>query len=52
MSGFTQSGLLGFTSCKAEEPVDDMELQKKEKEKDEKHIWNLFSENGKIRGTY
>ena len=38
---------LEFFLCKAEQPLQDMKLQ--EKEKDEKHIWKLFQKNLKLK---
>ena len=37
--------LLGFTPCKAEEPLQGMELQEKEAQKRLQHIGNLFRKN-------
>ena len=43
---------LGFTSCKAEQPLQDMELQEKEEKKDQKNIGELFRKNPKINCVY
>ena len=43
---------LGFTPCKAEQPLQGMELKEKEKEKDENHIGELFIKNPKINCVY
>ena len=40
---------LGFNPCKAEQPLQTMELQ--EKEKDEKHLRKRFRKNQTITGV-
>ena len=40
---------MGFTQCKAEQPLWGMELQEKEEEKDEKHSGKLFRKNLQIK---
>ena len=42
---------MGFTSCKAEQPLQGMALQKKE-ENAEKYIGKLFSKKTKIKVAY
>ena len=42
---------LGFTVCKAKQPLQGIELKEKEEEKDEKHLGKLFKENPKIEGV-
>ena len=41
-----------FTPCKAEQPLQDIELQQKEKVKDQKHAAKLIRKNPKTRGAY
>ena len=41
-----------FTSYKAEQPIQDMVLQEKEEDKDEKHIGELIRKNPKMTGAY
>ena len=41
--------LLRFTPYKAEQQYQGIELQEKEKDKDEKHIGMLFTKNPKIK---
>ena len=43
---------MGFIPCKAEQPLQGMELQEKEEEKDEKDMGKLFRKNPKKKGVY
>ena len=40
---------LGFTPCKAEQPLRGMDLQKKEAQKRLQHTGNLFSKNLQLK---
>ena len=42
---------LGFTPCKAEQPIQGMELHEKEAQKKLKHTGNLFRKNLQLIGV-
>ena len=45
-----RDALYARTQCKTEQPLQDIELQEKQKEKDQRHIEKLFRKNPKLKG--